>query len=93
MSLKILYDNVLIKPFSEKEQGGIMLPSNSEKKPTKGEVVAVGKGSRDSNGHFIELTVKAGDKVFYRQWAGTEIEHDNNKFVLMKESDLLAIIE
>jgi chaperonin GroES len=92
ISLNVLDDSVLIKPDSEEKQGGIMLPSSAEKKPTKGEIVATGEGSRNSNGERVALTVKAGDKVFYRQWAGTEIEHDE-KLIVMKESDILAVIK
>lgn len=92
-NLSVLDDNVLIKPITEEKQGGIVLPSSAEKKPTKGEVIAIGGGSRNSSGERIALTVKVGDKVFYRQWAGTEVEYDNEKYVVMKESDLLAVIK
>ncbi|TVS89545.1 co-chaperone GroES [Wolbachia pipientis] len=93
ISLNVLDDSVLIKPISEEKQGGIVLPSSAEKKPTKGEVIAIGGGSRNSSGERIALTVKAGDKVFYRQWAGTEIEHNDEKLIVMKESDILAVIK
>lgn len=93
ISLNVLDDSVLIKPISEEKQGGIVLPSSAEKKPTKGEVIAIGEGSCNLSGERVTLTVKAGDKVFYRQWAGTEIEHNNEKFIVMKESDILAVIK
>ncbi|MDE5057978.1 co-chaperone GroES [Wolbachia endosymbiont of Drosophila bocki] len=93
MSLNVLGDSVLIRPISEEKQGGIVLPSSAEKKPTKGEVIAIGEGSRNLSGERVTLTVKAGDKVFYRQWAGTEIEHNNEKLIVMKESDILAVIK
>ncbi len=93
ISLNVLDDSVLIKPISEEKQGGIVLPSSAEKKPTKGEVIAIGEGSRNLSGERVTLTVKAGDKVFYRQWAGTEIEHNNEKLIVMKESDILAVIK
>ncbi len=93
ISLNVLDDSVLIKPISEEKQGGIVLPSSAEKKLTKGEVIAIGEGSRNSSGERVTLTVKAGDKVFYRQWAGTEIEHNNEKLIVMKESDILAVIK
>lgn len=93
VNLNVLDDSVLIKPISEEKQGGIMLPSSAEKKPTKGEVIVIGAGSRNSNGERVALTVKPGDKVFYRQWAGTEIEHNDEKLIIMKESDILAIIK
>ncbi|MDD9331956.1 MAG: co-chaperone GroES [Wolbachia sp.] len=93
MNLKVLDDSVLIRAISEEKQGGIMIPSSAEKKPTKGEVILTGDGSRNANGERVALTVKAGDKVFYRQWAGTEIEHNDEKLIVMKESDILAIIK
>ncbi|MDN5248116.1 MAG: co-chaperone GroES [Wolbachia endosymbiont of Tyrophagus putrescentiae] len=93
VNLKVLDDSVLIKPTTEEKQGGIMLPSSAEKKPTKGEVIAIGEGARTSNGERTALTVKVGDKVFYRQWAGTEIEHNDEKFIVMKESDIIAVIK
>ncbi|MGL9718731.1 MAG: co-chaperone GroES [Wolbachia sp.] len=93
VNLNVLDDSVLIKPISEEKQGNIVLPSSAEKKPTKGEVIATGEGSRNSNGERVALTVKAGDKVFYRQWAGTEIEHGDEKLIVMKESDILAIVK
>lgn len=93
VKLNVLDDSVLIKPITEEKQGGIVLPSSAEKKPTKGEIIAIGGGSRNSSGERIALTVKTGDKVFYRQWAGTEVEHDNEKYVVMKESDILAVIK
>jgi chaperonin GroES len=93
INLNVLDDSVLVKPISEEKQGGIMIPSSAEKKPVKGEVMVTGEGSRNSNGERVALTVKAGDKVFYRQWAGTEIEHDNEKLIVMKESDVLAVIK
>lgn len=93
INLNVLDDSVLVKPISKEKQGGIMIPSSAEKKPVKGEVMVTGEGLRNSNGERVALTVKAGDKVFYRQWAGTEIEHDNEKLIVMKESDILAVIK
>ncbi|WP_395463611.1 co-chaperone GroES [Wolbachia endosymbiont of Cantharis cryptica] len=92
VNLNVLDDSVLVKPISEKKQGGIVIPSNVEKKPTKGKVIKIGKGSRNSSGERIALTVKDGDTVLYRQWTGTEIEHNDEKFIVMKESDILAIV-
>ncbi|WP_339048198.1 co-chaperone GroES [Candidatus Mesenet endosymbiont of Phosphuga atrata] len=92
--LKMLDDNVLIQPLDEEEKSsGIMLPDSAKKKPTKGEIKAVGPGGRNAQGERMALTVKVGDKVFYRQWAGTEVECRNDKLVVMKESDILAIVE
>lgn len=92
--LKMLDDNVLIQPLDEEEKSsGIVLPDSAKKKPTKGEVKAVGPGTRNVQGERMALTVKVGDKVFYRQWAGTEVELQDDKLVVMKESDILAIVE
>ncbi|WP_349968267.1 co-chaperone GroES [Wolbachia endosymbiont of Armadillidium arcangelii] len=93
VNLSVLDDSVLVKPINEEKQGGIVLPSSAEKKPTKGEIIAIGSGSRNSSGERVALTVKAGDKIFYRQWAGTEVEHDNEKYIVMKELDILAVIK
>lgn len=91
--LKMLDDNVLIQPLDEEEKSsGIVLPDSAKKKPTKGEVKAVGPGARNTQGERMALTVKVGDKVFYRQWAGTEVELQDDKLVVMKESDILAIL-
>lgn len=93
VNLKVLDDNVLIKPIGEEKKGGIMLPSSAEKKPTKGEVIAIGEGAYNANGERKALSIKVGDKVFYRQWAGTEVEHNDDKLIVMKESDIIAIIQ
>ncbi len=94
-SLEMLDDNVLIQPLDEAEgkSGSIIVPDSAKKKPTKGKVIAVGPGARSSQGDRMALTVKIGNEVFYRQWAGTEVEVSNNKYVVMKESDILAIIK
>ncbi|OEY87203.1 co-chaperone GroES, partial [Wolbachia pipientis] len=71
----------------------IVIPPSAEKKPTKGEVIGVGEGACNADGKSVPLTVKVGDTVFYRQWAGTEIEHNGEKFIVMKESDVLAVVK
>ncbi len=92
VNIKVLYDNVLIQPIVEEKQGSIVIPPSSEKKPTKGKVVVVGEGTRGSDGACIPLKVKVGDIVFYRQWGGSELEHNDEKFIVMKESEILAVI-
>mgnify|MGYP000694539829 CR=1 FL=1 len=93
-SLKMLYDYVLIKSSNEEESSSpIVLPDSAKKKTTIGVVVAVGSGARDADGKCICSTVKVGDKVLYRQWAGTEVEVDGEKMITMKESDIYAIFE
>jgi len=94
IGLKMLYDQVLIKPEDESENSsGIYLPDSAKKKPTAGLVVAVGPGERNSAGSLNALSVKVGDKVLYRKWAGNEIKYKNVEYVVMKESDIIAISE
>lgn len=95
MKLKPLGDRVLIKreDAEEKTSGGIIIPETSKEKPSKGTVVAVGDGARDEKGNLIPMNLKAGDKVFFSKWGGTEIKVDDEELIIMKESDILAIIE
>ncbi|HOV71825.1 MAG TPA: co-chaperone GroES [Dysgonamonadaceae bacterium] len=90
MKVKPLADRVLVKPapVEEKTAGGIIIPDTAKEKPLKGEVVAVGKGTKDE-----EMVVKEGDKVLYGKYAGTEIEIDGEAYLIMRQSDILAIIE
>ena len=89
MSIKPLADRVLIKPADAeaKTASGIIIPDSAKEKPLKGEVIAVGKGTKDE-----EMILKKGDKVLYGKYAGTEIEVDDNKYLIMRQSDVLAII-
>ncbi|NDV77392.1 co-chaperone GroES [Dysgonomonas sp. 511] len=89
MSIKPLADRVLIKPAAaeEKSVGGIIIPDTAKEKPLKGEVVAVGGGTKDE-----EMVLKAGDNVLYGKYAGTEIEFDGESYLIMRQSDVLAII-
>ena len=89
MSIKPLADRVLIKPADAeaKTAGGIIIPDSAKEKPLKGEVVATGKGTKDE-----EMVLKEGDQVLYGKYAGTEIELDETKFLIMRQSDVLAII-
>ena len=89
MSIKPLADRVLIKPADAeaKTASGIIIPDSAKEKPLKGEVIAVGKGTKDE-----EMVLKEGDKVLYGKYAGTEIEIDDNKYLIMRQSDVLAII-
>ena len=94
MNIKPLADRVVIKPLvaEEKTAGGIIIPDNAKEKPQNGEVVAVGDGVKDSNGKSIALTVKVGDTVLYGKYSGTEVTVDGEDYLIMNESDLLAII-
>ena len=89
MNIRPLTDRVLIKPApaEEKTVGGIIIPDSAKEKPLKGEVIAVGNGTKDE-----EMVVKPGDHVLYGKYAGTEIELDNDKFLIMRQSDILAIL-
>ena len=89
MKIKPLADRVLVKPAvaEEKTVGGIIIPDSAKEKPLKGEVVAAGNGTKDE-----EMVVKAGDSVLYGKYAGTEIEWDGETYLIMRQSDILAII-
>ncbi|HQJ90522.1 MAG: co-chaperone GroES [Paludibacteraceae bacterium] len=89
MNIKPLADRVLIKPAAaeEKTASGIIIPDSAKEKPLKGEVLAVGKGTKDE-----EMVVKKGDVVLYGKYAGTELELDGEKYLIMRQSDILAII-
>ncbi len=95
MKVRPLGDRVLVKRVSEQEKtkGGIVLPDTAKEKPQRGEVVAVGEGRLTDDGKRIPMNVKVGDKVIFAKYAGTEIELDDEEYLLMSESDILAIIE
>lgn len=95
MKLKPLGDRVLVRreDAEEKTAGGIIIPDTSKEKPSKGSVVAIGEGARDDKGNIIPMNLKVGDKVFFTKWGGTELKVDDEELLIMKESDILAIIE
>lgn len=96
MNLKPLHDRVLVEPeeSEEKTKGGIIIPDTAKKdKPQKGEIVAVGDGKITEDGKVLPLNVKPGDKVLFAKYAGNEVKIDDKKFLVMRESDILAIIE
>ncbi len=94
-NIKPLGDRVLVKPTEKETEtaSGIILPETAKEKPQEGEILAVGTGKRDDDGERIELDVKVGDKVLFAKYAGTEIKLDGDKLLIMKESDILGIIE
>jgi chaperonin GroES len=94
ISLKPLGSRVVIEPIEEEDKTavGIYLPENAKEKPQKGTVLSIGPGDRDEDGERIPLDVKVGDKVLFAKYAGTEIKVDGQKLLIMRESDLLAII-
>jgi chaperonin GroES len=95
MSFKPLQDRVLIRPIErdERSAGGIIIPDTAKEKPQEGEILAVGPGARDENGKLHPLDVKVGDRVLYGKWSGTEVKIDGKDLVIMKESDILGIVE
>ena len=95
MSFRPLHDRVLIRRVEaeEKTAGGIIIPDTAKEKPMEGEVVAVGPGARDESGKVQALDVKAGDRVLFGKWSGTEIKLDGEDLIIMKESDIMGVIE
>ena len=96
MGIRPLGDRVLVKPLDEKEQkstGGIIIPDTAKEKPQRGKVIAVGKGSIGDDGKVIPLEVKKGDEVLYGKYSGTEVKIDGEECLIMRESDILGIIE
>lgn len=96
MSLKFkpLHDRVLVKRIEseEKTKSGIIIPDTAKEKPQEGEVLAVGSGARGDNGQIHALDVKAGDRILFGKWSGTEIKLDGQDYIVMKESDIMGII-
>ncbi len=95
MKLQPLYDRVVIKPIEEEEKktkGGIIIPDTAKEKPQRGKVVAVGQGRLLENGQFAAPLVKVGDEVIFGKYAGTEVEIDGEKYLVMREDDIYAII-
>ena len=95
MSFRPLHDRVLIRRVEEetKTAGGIIIPDTAKEKPQEGEVVAVGSGTRNEDGKVTPLDVKAGDRILFGKWSGTEVKVDGEELLIMKESDILGIIE
>ena len=90
-----LHDRVVVRRISadEKTKGGIIIPDTAKEKPQEGEVIAVGPGSRDENGRINALDVKAGDRVLFGKWSGTEVRIDGEDLLIMKESDIMGVLE
>ena len=95
INIKPLNDRVLVKPLEAKEtvKGGIIIPDSAKEKPQEGKVTAVGPGKTRDDGTVAKMSVKKGDKVIYSKYAGTEIKIDDNEHLLMREDDILGIIE
>ena len=95
MKFRPLHDRVVLRRITpeEKTAGGIIIPDTVKEKPMEGEVVAVGPGARDDHGAIVALEVKAGDRVLFGKWSGTEVKLDGEELLIMKESDLLGVVE
>ena len=95
MKVKPLHDRVIVKRVEEEEKtkGGIIIPDTAKEKPVEGKVVAVGGGKLLDNGTKLPLEVKKGDRVLFAKYAGTEVKHDDKKYLIMRENDLLAIVD
>ena len=95
MNFRPLHDRVLVRRVEaeEKTAGGIIIPDTAKEKPQEGEVIAVGPGARDENGKVQALDVKEGDRILFGKWSGTEVKLDGEEYLIMKESDIMGIIE
>ena len=95
MNLRPLHDRVLVEPLEaeEKTAGGIIIPDTAKEKPMEGKIVAAGNGARSEDGKITALDVKAGDRILYGKWSGTEVKVDGQDLLIMKESDIMGIIE
>ena len=95
MTFRPLHDRVVIRRIEaeEKTAGGIIIPDTAKEKPQEGEIVAVGPGARDESGKIAALDVKAGDRVLFGKWSGTEVRIDGQDLLIMKESDIMGVIE
>ena len=95
MGFRPLHDRVLVRRIEQddKTSGGIIIPDTAKEKPQEGEIVAVGAGTRDESGKLIALDVKAGDRVLFGKWSGSEVKLEGEDLLIMKESDILGVIE
>lgn len=95
MNIRPLYDRIVVKRVEEKEtiQGGIIIPDSAKEKPQEGEVVAVGQGKRLENGKVVPLDVKAGDRILFGKYSGSEIKLDGDEYVIMREDEVLGILD
>ena len=94
-SFRPLHDRVVVKRVKEEEKtkGGIIIPDTAQEKPQEGEVVAVGPGARDEDGERVALDVKVGDRILFGKWSGTEVKIDGEELLIMKESDIMGVLE
>ena len=95
MQFRPLHDRVVVKRVAEEEKtkGGIIIPDTAKEKPMEGEIVSVGPGARDEKGALVPLDVKAGDRILFGKWSGTEVKLDGVEYLIMKESDIMGILD
>ena len=95
MKFRPLHDRVVVRRVEEdtKTKGGIIIPDTAQEKPMQGEVIAVGPGGRDENGKLIPIDVKVGETILFGKWSGTEVKLDGVEYLIMKESDIMGVIE
>jgi chaperonin GroES len=95
MNFRPLHDRVVVRRIDadEKTPGGIIIPDTAKEKPQQGEIMAVGPGGRDEHGQLIALELKAGDRVLFGKWSGTEVKIDGVEYLIMKESDIMGVLE
>ena len=95
MNLKPLHDRVLVERVEQEDRtkGGIIIPDTAQEKPMEGKVISVGGGARNENGQVVALDVKKGDRILFVKWSGTEVKIDGKELLIMKESDIMGIIE
>jgi chaperonin GroES len=95
MKFRPLHDRVVVKRIDaeEKSAGGIIIPDTAKEKPSEGEIIAVGSGGRDENGKLIPIDLKTGDRVLFGKWSGTEVKIDGVDYLIMKESDIMGVLD
>ena len=95
MKFRPLHDRVVVRRVEQEERssGGIIIPDTAKEKPSEGEIVAVGPGLRDDDGNLVALDVKQGDRVLFGKWSGTEVRIDGEELLIMKEADILGVLE
>jgi chaperonin GroES len=95
MKFRPLHDRVVVRRIEQQEKtaGGIIIPDTAKEKPMEGEIVAVGPGGRDENGKLIPIDLKPGDRILFGKWSGTEVKIDGEELLIMKESDVMGVIE
>ena len=94
MSFRPLHDRVVVRRLDgeEKTKGGIIIPDTAKEKPSEGMIVAVGPGARDESGKIVALDIKAGDRILFGKWSGTEVKLDDQELLIMKETDIMGVI-